>query len=62
MMYEDSVEEQRYLSMIRREKASFEKLIHEKSVCKLVWITLCLTSSLEYVYSFAGQETAWYSK
>ncbi|RKP08935.1 hypothetical protein THASP1DRAFT_14944 [Thamnocephalis sphaerospora] len=32
MMYENSVEEQRYLSVIRREKASFERLIHEKSV------------------------------
>ncbi|KAI9027831.1 hypothetical protein DFJ74DRAFT_660580 [Hyaloraphidium curvatum] len=31
MVYEDSVEEQRYLSMVRREKDSFEKLIREKS-------------------------------
>lgn len=31
-MYKDSVEEQRYLSGMRREKESFEKLIREKSV------------------------------
>ncbi|CAG8727296.1 18554_t:CDS:1, partial [Acaulospora morrowiae] len=32
MMYQNSVEEQRYLSSIRKEKESFEKLIHEKSI------------------------------
>lgn len=32
MMYENSVEEQSYLSSIRKEKESFEKLIREKSV------------------------------
>ncbi|KAI9476071.1 MAG: hypothetical protein EXX96DRAFT_575678, partial [Benjaminiella poitrasii] len=32
MVYEDSVEEQNYLSLIRKEKESFERLIHEKSV------------------------------
>jgi DNA excision repair protein ERCC-4 len=32
MMYENSVEEQNYLSLIRKEKVAFEKLIHEKSV------------------------------
>ncbi|KAJ1675673.1 DNA repair protein RAD16, partial [Spiromyces aspiralis] len=32
MVYESSVEEQAYLSSIRKEKESFEKLIHEKSV------------------------------
>ncbi|KAL7330954.1 DNA repair protein RAD16, variant 2 [Mucor circinelloides] len=32
MMYEDSVEEQNYLSLIRKEKESFERLIHEKSI------------------------------
>ncbi|KAI9591455.1 hypothetical protein BDF19DRAFT_455072 [Syncephalis fuscata] len=31
MLYENSVEEQRYLSDIRREKLAFEKLIHENS-------------------------------
>ncbi|CAG8741390.1 15357_t:CDS:1, partial [Acaulospora colombiana] len=32
MMYQNSVEEQSYLSSIRREKESFERLIHEKSI------------------------------
>ncbi|RCH93915.1 hypothetical protein CU098_007957, partial [Rhizopus stolonifer] len=32
MLYENSVEEQNYLSLIKREKESFEKLIHEKSI------------------------------
>lgn len=32
MLYENSVEEQNYLSLIRKEKEAFEKLIHEKSV------------------------------
>lgn len=31
-IFENSVEEQNYLSLIRKEKQSFEKLIHEKSV------------------------------
>ncbi|RCH96468.1 hypothetical protein CU098_009318, partial [Rhizopus stolonifer] len=31
MLYENSVEEQNYLSLIRKEKESFERLIHEKS-------------------------------
>ncbi|TPX33576.1 hypothetical protein SmJEL517_g03568 [Synchytrium microbalum] len=32
MLYEDSTEESVYLSMIRKEKEAFEKLIHEKSI------------------------------
>lgn len=40
MLYENSVEEQTYLSMIRKEKDAFEKLIREKSVSSLV-MTLC---------------------
>ncbi|KAK4699648.1 DNA excision repair protein ERCC-4, partial [Phenoliferia sp. Uapishka_3] len=32
LMYKDSVEEQRYLSMIRKEKDAFERLIREKGV------------------------------
>lgn len=32
MIYDNSVEEQRYLSSIRQEKEAFEKLIREKSV------------------------------
>ena len=32
MMYENSIEEQKYLSAIRKEKEAFEKLIREKSV------------------------------
>jgi DNA excision repair protein ERCC-4 len=30
--YENSVEEQRYLSSLRKEKEAFEKLIHQKAV------------------------------
>ena len=32
MMYQDSVEEQRYLSNVRREKEAFEQLIRTKAV------------------------------
>ncbi|CAG8681451.1 22521_t:CDS:10 [Rhizophagus irregularis] len=32
MMYENSIEEQKYLSVIRKEKDAFEKLIREKSI------------------------------
>ncbi|KAJ3298748.1 hypothetical protein HK104_010313 [Borealophlyctis nickersoniae] len=32
MVYDNSVEEQRYLSQIRKEKSAFEKLIREKSI------------------------------
>ncbi|CEP16749.1 hypothetical protein [Parasitella parasitica] len=32
LLYENSVEEQNYLSLIRKEKESFERLIHEKSI------------------------------
>lgn len=32
MMYANSAEEQRYLSNIRRERESFERLIKERSV------------------------------
>jgi hypothetical protein len=32
VMYENSIEEQRYLTSIRKEKNAFERLIHEKSV------------------------------
>lgn len=35
MIYSDSVEEQRYLSALRREKESFERLIREKSMMAL---------------------------
>ncbi|KAK9768075.1 DNA repair protein RAD16, variant 2 [Basidiobolus ranarum] len=34
-IYDNSVEEQRYLSLIRKEKDAFEKLIHEKSIMAL---------------------------
>lgn len=37
MLYENSVEEQNYLSLIRKEKESFERLIHEKSVSLLLF-------------------------
>ena len=32
MMYQDSVEEQRYLTNVRREKEAFEQLIRTKAV------------------------------
>ncbi|KAI8987923.1 hypothetical protein BDF20DRAFT_832807 [Mycotypha africana] len=32
MLYENSVEEQNYLNLIKKEKECFEKLIHEKSI------------------------------
>lgn len=35
LMYKDSVEEQRYLSGIRKEKDAFERLIREKGVSRL---------------------------
>ena len=35
MIYENSVEEQNYLSLIRKEKEAFERLIREKSVCTI---------------------------
>ncbi|CAG8443290.1 10311_t:CDS:10 [Ambispora gerdemannii] len=35
MMYEDSVEEQRYLTSIRKEKEAFERLIREKATMAL---------------------------
>lgn len=38
MLYENSVEEQNYLTLIRKEKESFEKLIHEKSVSFDIYI------------------------
>src|SRR6266540_3196212 len=33
MVYDNSVEEQKYLTSIRREKDAFQKLIQEKGVC-----------------------------
>jgi DNA excision repair protein ERCC-4 len=42
MVYDNSIEEQQYLTLLRREKESFEKLIHQKSVHK---------SNLEHIYS-----------
>ena len=35
LMYKDSVEEQRYLSAIRKEKDAFERLIRERGVSGL---------------------------
>ncbi len=35
LMYKDSVEEQRYLSGIRKEKDAFERLIRERGVSSL---------------------------
>ncbi len=43
-MYGESVEEQRYLSGLRREKNAFERLIREKSVSHVeLWHRLKLT-------------------
>ena len=36
MVYDNSIEERKYLSLIRREKDAFEKLIKEKSVKFLI--------------------------
>lgn len=36
LLYKDSVEEQRYLSRIRKEKDAFERLIREKGVRTLL--------------------------
>lgn len=42
LIYEDSIEETRYLFQVRKEKEAFEKLIQEKAVChmsfRLFWI------------------------
>lgn len=35
MIYQDSVEEQKYLSGLRKEKDAFERLIREKAVSRL---------------------------
>jgi len=35
MIYQDSVEEQKYLSGLRKEKDAFERLIREKAVREL---------------------------
>lgn len=50
MMYSDSVEEQRYLSGLRREKNAFERLIREKSVspCPLLFCQPLMALHLEY--------------
>lgn len=42
MLYENSVEEQNYLSLIRKEKTSFEKLIHEKSASVLSFYSISI--------------------
>jgi len=65
MMYENSIEEQKYLSVIRKEKDSFEKLIREKSVNVYTFVLqflpverikylliLSWILSLDYGYSF----------
>ncbi|RKP23345.1 hypothetical protein SYNPS1DRAFT_30917 [Syncephalis pseudoplumigaleata] len=46
MLYADSVEEQRYLSDIRREKAAFERLIHENSVVSAYRVLAALSAGL----------------
>lgn len=38
LMYKDSVEEQRYLSSIRKEKDAFTRLIREKTVRSLLFL------------------------
>jgi hypothetical protein len=43
MVYDNSIEEQQYLTLLRREKESFEKLIHQKSV---------IMPKLEYYYPY----------
>jgi hypothetical protein len=48
MIYDNSVEEQRYLSSIRQEKEAFEKLIREKSVNKVLILFFNRLSRLMY--------------
>lgn len=57
MIYQDSVEEQKYLSGLRKEKDAFERLIREKAVSNLgasvttAWL-LQLTTNLRRKCSF----------
>ena len=44
MIYANSAEEQKYLSSIRRERESFERLIRERSVGFLSSAIWCLVS------------------
>jgi DNA excision repair protein ERCC-4 len=47
MMYVDSVEEQKYLSGLRKEKEAFQRLIREKGVrLTLPHLTKVLASSI----------------
>ena len=39
MVYDNSIEEQKYLSSIRKEKNAFERLIREKAVCIQIFIS-----------------------
>jgi hypothetical protein len=48
MIYDNSVEEQRYLSSIRQEKEAFEKLIREKSVNNILLLFFNLICRLIY--------------
>ena len=41
LCYEASVEEQKYLTALRREKEAFERLIHEKSVWMALTASRC---------------------
>jgi len=48
MMYQNSAEEQRYLSHIRRERESFEKLIKERSVRVLAFVWYIMPDVIAY--------------
>ncbi|KAJ1958530.1 DNA repair protein RAD16 [Linderina pennispora] len=57
MVYNDSIEEQRYLSALRREKDAFEQLIHEKSVL-VIPITAPATPSNSLLMALASHRHA----
>ena len=60
MMYKGSVEEQRYLTTLRREKEAFEYLIREKAVslqAKQAWELQCsMNNSIFIKIQIAGNQ------
>jgi DNA excision repair protein ERCC-4 len=49
LMYEKSIEEQNYLSLLRKERESFEKLIHDKSIISIPKRILSSAASMKTV-------------
>jgi hypothetical protein len=63
MIYDNSAEEQKYLSSIRRERESFERLIRERSVSELLnedsvstLLTLSTVRAWPYLYKQIGRQ------